>query len=86
VPDVTSDLDESPAAARVDALGQACPLPVIMLARAIGDVDVGTQVEVLADDPGAKVDIPVWCRMKRHEFVAMDPLEQGWRFVVRRSH
>jgi TusA-related sulfurtransferase len=68
----------------VDALGKACPVPVIDLAKAIEDVAVGGQVVVLADDPGAKVDIPVWCRMKRQELVATDQDERGWRFTIRR--
>ena len=69
----------------VDALGKACPVPVIELAKAIAQVEVGADVEVLADDPGAKVDIPVWCRMKRQELVAVDAQDDGWRFRVRRS-
>lgn len=68
----------------VDALGKACPVPVIDLAKAIEDVEVGDEVVVLADDPGANVDIPVWCRMKRHELVATAQDERGWRFTVRR--
>jgi TusA-related sulfurtransferase len=69
----------------VDALGKACPVPVIDLARAVAAVDVGGEVVLLADDPGAKVDIPVWCRMKRQELVAVDEDEDGrWRFRVRR--
>ena len=68
----------------VDSLGKACPVPVIDLAKAIEDVEVGERVVVLADDPGAKVDIPVWCRMKRHELVATEEDAQGWRFTVRR--
>jgi tRNA 2-thiouridine synthesizing protein A len=86
VGDAEPDLEARAAGRQVDALGQACPLPVIMLARAITEAELGEQVEVLADDPGAKVDIPVWCRMKRHELVAVDRAEQGWRFLVRRSH
>jgi tRNA 2-thiouridine synthesizing protein A len=69
----------------VDALGKACPMPVIDLAKAVAEVAVGDEVVVLADDPGAKVDIPVWCRMKRHELVAVDEDGAGWRFRVRRS-
>jgi tRNA 2-thiouridine synthesizing protein A len=69
----------------VDALGLACPVPVINLAKAITEVEVGTEVVVIADDPGAKVDIPVWCRMKRQELVAADEEEPGrFRFRVRR--
>jgi tRNA 2-thiouridine synthesizing protein A len=54
----------------LDCLGQRCPLPVIALARNIGDVDIGDMVRVLADDPAAANDIPAWCRMKGQELVA----------------
>jgi TusA-related sulfurtransferase len=68
----------------VDALGKACPVPVIDLARAVAEAEVGDEVVLLADDPGAKVDIPVWCRMKGHELVAVDHDDDGWRFRIRR--
>jgi TusA-related sulfurtransferase len=69
----------------IDALGQACPLPVIRLARAVGDVAVGEEVLVLADDPGAKVDIPVWCRMKQQTLAGVEQRDAGWAFRVRRA-
>ena len=53
----------------LDCLGQKCPLPVIRLARRIGDVAVGDVVRVLADDPAARNDIPAWCRMKQQEYL-----------------
>lgn len=68
----------------VDALGRRCPVPVIELAKAILTVDVGDVVEVLADDEAARVDIPVWCRMKGHEYVGAEPRETGVAYVVRR--
>ena len=68
----------------VDSLGKACPVPVIDLARAMSAVDVGGQVLLLSDDPGAKVDVPVWCRMKQQELVEVASDGQGWRFLVRR--
>jgi TusA-related sulfurtransferase len=75
------------AAATVDCLGLACPLPVVRLARAVASVEVGGLVELLADDPGARVDIPVWCRLKDHQLVAQQPRpEGGWVFRVRRAH
>jgi tRNA 2-thiouridine synthesizing protein A len=48
----------------VDALGQKCPMPVVMLARFIRNVPSGSIVEVLCDDPAAQHDIPAWCRMR----------------------
>jgi tRNA 2-thiouridine synthesizing protein A len=53
----------------LDCRGKRCPLPVIELARSIGDVEIGAVVRVLADDPAAAVDIPAWCRMRGHEYV-----------------
>ncbi len=53
----------------VDCRGQRCPLPVIALARAMSEVEVGSVVRVISDDPAAAADIPAWCRLRGHEFV-----------------
>jgi len=76
-----------PAAALViDALGRKCPIPIIMLAEQIGDVPLGAVIAVLADDPAAYTDIPSWCTMKAHEFVAHQELPQGgWALYIRRA-
>ena len=42
----------SATATTVDCLGLACPIPVVRLARAVASVEVGSVVELLADDPG----------------------------------
>jgi len=70
----------------LDALGKKCPIPIIMLAERIGDVRVGQIVEVLADDPAAKTDLPAWCALKSQEFVQASTLPAGWSFLVRRSY
>jgi tRNA 2-thiouridine synthesizing protein A len=87
VPDPASDLDPILAAVdrEVDATGLSCPMPVIELARAIGDVEVGALVRLLATDPAARIDVPVWCRMQRQRLCAMDEDAEGvWRFLVER--
>ena len=77
----------APAPALVlDALGKKCPIPIIMLADRIGEVPVGQIVEVLADDPAAKTDLPAWCALKSQEFVRTAALPAGWSFLVRRSY
>lgn len=67
----------------VDSLGTACPIPVIDLAKAIARAPAGALLELLSDDEGAKVDIPVWCRMKHHEYLGREDRERGWAFLVR---
>jgi tRNA 2-thiouridine synthesizing protein A len=80
----------------LDALGKKCPIPIIMLADRIRDVQIGQLIEVLADDPAAKTDLPAWCTLKSQEFVGArelpavgDPLGETrprWSFLVRRSY
>jgi cysteine desulfurase len=68
----------------VDAVGRRCPIPVIELAKVIGDVPVGGTVRVLADDEAARLDIPAWCEMRGQEYVGEEPADRGTAYVVRR--
>ena len=70
----------------LDALGKKCPIPIIMLADRIREIPVGQTIEVLADDPAAKADLPAWCALKSQEFVGAADLPVGWSFLVRRSY
>jgi cysteine desulfurase len=70
----------------VDAVGKRCPLPVIDLARRIGEVPVGGVVAVLSDDPAAATDVPAWCRMRNHEFVGERAHGEVSAYLVRRTH
>lgn len=74
-----------PPAREVDATGLSCPMPVIELAKAIEEVEVGEIVGLTATDPAARVDVPVWCRMQRHTLRAMDDAGGSWRFLVERA-
>ena len=69
----------------LDCRGMRCPLPVIRLANAIGDVEVGQVVAVAAEDAAARSDVPAWCRMRKHEYVGEDTAPDGTpRYLVRR--
>ncbi|MFJ6082103.1 cysteine desulfurase/sulfurtransferase TusA family protein [Streptomyces sp. NPDC092369] len=68
----------------VDALGKRCPIPVIELAKVIGEVPLGGTVRVLSDDEAARLDIPAWCEMRGQEYVGEEPADQGCAYLVRR--
>ncbi|MFL4903638.1 cysteine desulfurase/sulfurtransferase TusA family protein [Streptomyces sp. MMS24-I2-30] len=68
----------------VDALGKRCPIPVIELAKVIGDVPAGGLVRVLSDDEAARLDIPAWCAMRAQEYVGEEPADGGTAYLVRR--
>ena len=75
----------TPAALELDCRGQRCPLPIIELARRIGEVGVGEVVAVAATDVAARLDVPAWCRMRGQEYVGEEPAEDGVpRYLVRR--
>jgi tRNA 2-thiouridine synthesizing protein A/cysteine desulfurase len=69
----------------LDCRGLVCPAPIIELARHIGDVAPGELLAVVATDAAARIDVPAWCRMTGHEYVAEEAAEDGSpRYVVRR--
>jgi tRNA 2-thiouridine synthesizing protein A len=74
------------AALTIDALGKKCPIPIIMLAERIREVAIGQTIEVLADDPAAKSDLPAWCMLKSQDYLQTRELASGWGFLVRRSY
>ena len=73
-------------ALELDCRDQPCPMPVIELARHLGDVAVGQVLAVVARDVAAAVDVPAWCRMKGQAYVGADTADDGApRYLVRRS-
>lgn len=76
--------DDSPALV-LDTLGRRCPIPIIELARHIGDIAAGAVVAVLSDDEAARFDVPAWCAMTGHAYVGERPDEKGGvAYLVRR--
>ena len=72
-------------ALELDCREMLCPMPVIELARHLGDVEVGELMGVVTRDPAAAVDVPAWCRLKDQDFVGTDVTPDGVpRHVVRR--
>ena len=58
-----------PGQSRLDALGLLCPLPVIRTQERVKELAPGTELEVLATDPGAMHDIQAWCRVHGHHYL-----------------
>lgn len=69
----------------LDLKGLLCPIPVVKIARAIKDVEVGQTIEAVATDPGVLADIPAWCRSTGNELVGMDRENMTNKFLVRKT-
>jgi len=69
----------------IDARGLSCPMPIVKTAQAMKALPSGTQVEVLATDPGSVKDFAAWARTTGNVLVAQSVDEGVYRFVLRRS-
>lgn len=69
----------------LDMTGYFCPEPVIRVNEAIGDVEVGEVLELLADDPSSKPDIQSWTKRTGHELISIEEDGGVFRFLVRRT-
>ncbi len=68
----------------LDFKGLLCPMPVVKLAQAIKQIQVGEEVEAVATDAGVMADIPAWARTSGNEVVVLEKREKDFHFVIRR--
>ena len=50
----------------VDCRGLKCPLPVLKTEKRMAQIKAGARLIVLATDPIAKIDIPLFCQQNGH--------------------
>ena len=69
----------------LDMTGYFCPEPVIRVNEAIGDVEVGEVLELLADDPSSEPDIKSWTKRTGQELISIEEDGGIFRFLIRRT-
>ena len=67
---------------KLDCRGMLCPQPVIALARAARELPTGSEILITTDDPAAEVDIPAWCRMRKHQCVRSASVDGAVSHIV----
>ncbi len=50
----------------VNSLGTRCPRPIIDIAQALKDLQIGDEITLLADDPATWPDLQAWARMTKN--------------------
>lgn len=53
----------------LDAIGMACPMPIVKTKKAIGNIGAGEVIEVLATDKGSKADMKAWADRTGHQYL-----------------
>lgn len=78
--------DTAPVDLIVDTSGMCCPMPVVKAREAIGRLEVGQTMELIATDPGSVVDMQAWTKNTRHELLSSSQDDGTFRFHIRRTH
>ncbi len=68
-----------------DSLGQACPMPIVHLAKNLRGMNAGQVLEIRADDEGAHADIPAWCQQTGNEFLGEERADGCFKYYVRKK-
>ena len=70
----------------LDTRGHLCPQPILDLAAAIRELEVGGVIRVLSDDAAIAYDLPAWCQSTGHQLLALEREGREHRARVRKMH
>ncbi len=68
-----------------DSIGQACPMPIVQMAKAMRSMTAGQTLEVRADDEGAHADVRAWCEQTGNEFLGEENAAGYFKYFVRKK-
>jgi len=69
----------------LDIRGIKCPMVTYEVSKEIKKLDSGDTLEVLANDPGAKKDVPAWSRVTGNELLETTEDEGVIRFFIKKK-
>jgi TusA-related sulfurtransferase len=74
----------TPMATTLDARGKACPMPIVLVAKALRDAGRGDSLTVQADDRAFPEDIKAWCKKTGHDLVSLDNKPGYYEALIRK--
>lgn len=69
----------------LDATGLFCPEPVMLLHKAVREMEPGAVLQVLATDPSTQRDIPKFCAFLEHSLLGSDEQGGQYRYWIRKK-
>lgn len=72
---------------RLDTRGLLCPLPVVKTSEALGEMALGSVLEVVSDDSGIEEDLPAWCEANEQTLLELrrEEAQELYRGYVRKD-
>jgi tRNA 2-thiouridine synthesizing protein A len=68
----------------LDAKGFSCPMPIVKLAQKIKELNQGEILKLLADDIGAREDVPAWCKRTGNELKGIEEKDGVLIFYIKK--
>ncbi len=69
----------------IDTSGLNCPLPLLKAKKALSTMQAGQRLKVVATDPGAFIDIPVYCEISVHQLIESSELDDKLIFIIEKG-
>ena len=67
----------------IDARGKRCPRPIIELAKAKRRNELGTIIEIIADDLAFETDVKAWCETTNNQLISLKKVSNDVTAVIR---
>lgn len=69
----------------LDARGLSCPLPILRAKKALGEIQSGQVLRVIATDPGSVKDFAAFCKQTGHELVSQAEANKEYTFLLKKK-
>lgn len=66
----------------IDATGLNCPIPLMLLKKAMEDLPIGALVTIDVTDEHAELDFETWCDRFGHQMEAIDVHSNTFQFQI----
>lgn len=70
---------------QLDALGLRCPEPVMMIRKAVRQMQAGETLLIIADDPATVRDIPSFCEFMDHTLILSETESSPYKYVLKKG-
>ena len=60
-----------------------CPMPIVQLAKKVKEMKSGQVLELLADDVGAKEDVPAWSSRTGNQLIGTEEEGKLLKFYIK---
>ena len=69
----------------LDARGLNCPLPILRTKKALGELQSGQVLRIVATDPGSVKDFAAFCKQTGNELLSQSDANKEFTFFMKKK-